>query len=131
MWRRWLGSIAQGMSSEERGNFWQHPVQMDFVEGHVATASGIGLVLLRLDIERGTAHVERPYQVRRNLTGVLVTNVLAVDTGVVTGPAPHVHAVRRAIALAKRVNVRVESERFVELRRIELGRGNRRLGSKR
>ena len=104
---------------------------MDFVEGHVATASGIGLVLLRLDIERGTAHVERPYQVRRNLTRVLVADVLAVDTGVVTSPAAHVDPVWGAIAIAERVNVRVESEGFVELRRIELGRGNRRLGSKR
>lgn len=75
MWRRWLGSIAQGMSSEERGNFWQHPVQMDFVEGHVATASGIGLVLLHLDIELG-AHVERPYQMRRNFTSAFLQTFL-------------------------------------------------------
>lgn len=48
---------------------------MDFVEGHVATASGIGLVLLHLDFELG-AHVERPYQMRRNFTSAFLQTFL-------------------------------------------------------
>ena len=103
---------------------------MDLVESDVAMASGIGLVLLRLDGELGAAHVEGPYQMRRNFTRVLVADALAVDASVITGPAAHVDRVRGAVALVERVNMRVESEGLVERRRIELGGGNHGLGGK-
>ena len=56
---------------------------MDLVESDVAMASGIGLVLLRLDVELGAAQVECADEMRGNFTRVPVADVLAIDAGVV------------------------------------------------
>ena len=88
---------------------------MNLVKGHAAVPSGIGLVLLEVDVELGALGLECADKMGGDFAGVLIANVLAADAGVVTGPAAHIDRVRGAVALAGLVNVRVESEGFVEL----------------